>query len=211
LENFRASLMSDFAYLPRAAILRALIVRLRTDVQRVRSIWGDKMSTNVDGKPEVPRFQFRVGTLLVVMTGACLYLAFLPSDLSAETRIVLFVTFVVMTAYSAWLFHRSRQRPWTLPDKTITVKVDAKWLRRVKSPFIFMPVAALTGVSVTFAPFYLLWCGPVSDFGVVEWIAVPLCFLMIYLVPGFYMSLASEVMAQLVKMEMPEGSSDEAR
>jgi hypothetical protein len=63
------------------------------------------------------------------------------------------------------------------------------------------PIAAFTGVSLTFAPFFLFWCGQADNFGVFEWIAVPLCFLVIYIVPGFYMSLASEVMAELFKSE----------
>ncbi len=63
------------------------------------------------------------------------------------------------------------------------------------------PIASLTGVSLTFAPAYLLWCGPIEELGILEWVGVAACFLMIYLVPSFYMSLASEVMAQLIKSE----------
>lgn len=72
---------------------------------------------------------------------------------------------------------------------------------------IMMPVAALTGVSLTFAPLYLLLCGQMEEFGIVEWILVPVCFLVIYVVPSFYMGLAGEVMAQLLKYEDSSTSS----
>ena len=62
-------------------------------------------------------------------------------------------------------------------------------------------MAALTGVSLTFAPLYLLWCGQMQEWTVFHWIAVIACFLTIYFVPGFYMSLAAEVIGELVKID----------
>jgi hypothetical protein len=59
----------------------------------------------------------------------------------------------------------------------------------------------LTGVSLTFAPFYLFWCGQWQQLGILEWIVVALCFLVIYFVPGFYMHLASEIIAELAKID----------
>jgi hypothetical protein len=128
-------------------------------------------------------------------------LAIVPDDFPIPMTFAVFAIFAVGVAFTVRIAHQSKHRPWTIPEETITVQVDAKWLRRAKSPIIMMPIAALTGVSVTFAPLYLLYCGQFDEFGIVEWIGVPICFLIIYLVPGFYMSLASEVLGQLVKQQ----------
>jgi hypothetical protein len=69
------------------------------------------------------------------------------------------------------------------------------------------PIAALTGVSVTFAPLYLLQCGQMANLGILQWIIVALCFLVIYFVPGFYMKLAAEVIAELIKADEAAGNS----
>jgi hypothetical protein len=167
------------------------------------------MAINSDSNPD--RFQFNLRTLLIVVTAACLgfgLLAWLlPDDLSIEARLLVYVVFTAITASGAWAVYRSKQRTWKTPEDCISVKVDAKWLRRVKSPFIFMPIATFTGVSVTFAPLYLFSCGQIQEFGIFEWVAVPLCFLVIYLVPGFYMNLAGEVIAELLKAKATQHSS----
>ena len=167
------------------------------------------MSTNPSPNPE--RFQFTLRTLLIVVTVACVLLAILycvlPKSLPLEFRIALNFMVLATMAYSVPMIDQAKRRPWKTPENYVTVKVDAKWQRRVKSPFIFGPIAALTGVSLTFAPLFLLWCGQVQNFGIFEWIAVPLCLLMIYIVPGFYMRLASEVIAELLKSEtLPKSS-----
>lgn len=154
-----------------------------------------------------PHHQYSVRTVLLIMTMACVLLAItravVPDDESAWTKILMFLALAVPVAFGTWIIWRSQKRPWQLPENTITVQVDAKWLRRVKSPLIMLPIAALTGVSVTFAPLCLLWCGQIEKFGIVEWICVPVCFLVINLVPRFYMGIAGEVIAQLVKYEDP--------
>ena len=169
------------------------------------------MTTSNDRNHEPRRPQFRLRTLLLIMTATCvllgILLAILPESLPVETKIFTFLMFAVLIAFAARVVYQSKHRPWTLPEDTVTVQVDAKWLRRVKTPIIIWPIASLTGVSVSFAPLYLLWCGQMDEFGIVEWIGVPLCFVLIYVVPGFYMSLASEVMAQLVKSEKQPTSS----
>jgi hypothetical protein len=162
------------------------------------------MTTN--GSPE--RFQLKLATLLLVVTVACLLFGFLewtlPEDIPIGFRLIIYVSYTAMVLWVAWTIVRERRR-WPRPSPTdyVTVKVDTKWLRRLKSPFIFGPVAALTGVSLTFAPLFLLTCGQVREWTIYHWVAVSVSFLMIYLVPGFYMSLASEVMAELVKIEGP--------
>ena len=125
---------------------------------------------------------------------------FPTGELPIEMRLFMYLMFSAIIAAS------TVRRPWKTPANCVMVRVDAKWLRRVKSPFIFLPIAAGTGISLTFAPFYLFWCGQVEEFGIFEWIVVPLCFLIIYFVPGFYMSLASEVIAELYRTDMPPSS-----
>jgi hypothetical protein len=165
------------------------------------------MTADANPHPTPPKFQFRLLTLLAIITAACVLLGFLPSSLSPATRITIFAYVAFVAAVAALMIYRAKRRELIPPKETVTVAVDAKWVRRVKSRLIFMPVATLTGVSLTFAPLYLLWCGQLDTWGAVEWIAVPLCFAIIYLVPGFYMRLAGEVIAQLVKIDLPASNS----
>jgi hypothetical protein len=165
----------------------------------------DPHITDTEGKHDPSRPQFRLRTLLLITTATCVLLgitlAIVPESLPFKYKIFTFLFIAAMSAYAARMIYLSKHRPWKLPDDTVAVQVDAKWLRRVKSPFIMGPIAALTGVSLTFAPMCLLWCGQMEEFGALEWVLVPVCFLVIYVVPGFYMSLASEVLAQLVRLE----------
>jgi hypothetical protein len=160
------------------------------------------MATNKNSE----RFQFRLGALLLVVTAFCLLFGFLEWTLSEDIpigfRLVIYISYTAMVLWVAWTIVRERRR-WPRPSPTdyVTVKVDTKWLRRLKSPFIFGPVAALTGVSVTFAPLFLLTCGQVREWTMYHWVAVSVSFLVIYFVPSFYMSLASEVMAELAKID----------
>jgi hypothetical protein len=144
--------------------------------------------------PKFSGFRYSVRTLLVVATATCVVLGvlqwLLPPDIPIGMRVVVSVMIGALIAYAAWIFYQSKRHPWKTPEDYVIVKVDAKWKRRVRSPIIMGPIAAFTGVSLTFAPLYLFSCGQADKFGVFEWIAVPLCFLVIYLVPGFYMSLA---------------------
>jgi hypothetical protein len=168
------------------------------------------MATNSD--PD--RFQFRLVTLLLVVTAACLLFGFLewilPEDIPIGFRLIIYIAFTAMVLWVAWTIVRERRRwPRPSPADFVIVKVDTKWLRRVKSPFIFGPVATFTGVSVTFAPLFLLTCGQVQEWTIYHWFAVSVCFLMIYCVPSFYMSLAGEVIAELAKIDMlPAGTKN---
>jgi hypothetical protein len=168
------------------------------------------MTTNTNGKPDRPRFQFRVRTLLWLVTATCIILGIvqlvLPEDFPIEFEVMLYVYLAALSAYGVWEYRR-QHRQLMLPRDTVAVNVDVKWLRRVKSPLIMLPIAALTGVSTTAAPLFLFWCGQVEDgFGIVKWVAVSLCFLIIYIVPGFYMSLAGEVLGQLSKLDSHQNS-----
>lgn len=170
----------------------------------------DRDAANTESNRESSYPRFRLRTLLLITTAACLLLAttlaIVPKSLPTEMKVFAFLLFAAMFAYAARVIYQSKHRPWKLSENTITVQVDAKWLHRVKSPLILGPIAALTGVSLTAAPAYLLLCGQMDEFGIMEWVGVPASFLVIYFVPGFYMSLASEVIAQLLKHENSSAS-----
>jgi hypothetical protein len=80
----------------------------------------------------------------------------------------------------------------------VTVQIDEKWAKIARSP-IYVIVSALTGVSISFAPLFLYWSGKGKFYPRYEWIVVPLCFAVIYLVPLFYFRLGSVVAAELRK------------
>ena len=82
-------------------------------------------------------------------------------------------------------------------NEKITIELDSKWARRVKSPLYWI-VCALTGVSFVAAPRYLYQCGQ-GKFEEDSWWLVPVCFAVIYLVALFYISLAGEVIASIYR------------
>ncbi len=159
-----------------------------------------------DSNREPPRFSLQ--SLLIVVTAMCVFFGciawLLPEELPIEDRIMIYVTQGGVFAFAVCMIYHHKRRPWVTPTNYVTVKIDARWKDRVKSPLIMLPVSALTGVSLTFAPAYLLFCGQIAKFGIVQWTTVPLCFLAIYLVPNFYMKLASEVFAELLKSDAPD-------
>jgi len=78
----------------------------------------------------------------------------------------------------------------------VTVEIDQKWVTLARSPIYFI-VAALTGVSVTFAPLFLYWSGKGEFYPGYRGVIVPLCFAVIYCVPCFYFRLGSAVAKEL--------------
>lgn len=56
----------------------------------------------------------------------------------------------------------------------VTVDIGPMWARIVRSPVFFI-VAALQGVSVSFAPLFLYWSGQHRFYQGYEWFTVPLC------------------------------------
>jgi hypothetical protein len=78
----------------------------------------------------------------------------------------------------------------------VTVEIDRKLVTMARSP-IYLIVSALTGVSVTFAPLFLYWSGKGKFFPGYEKITVPLCFLVIFFVLGFYFCLGTAVAKEL--------------
>jgi hypothetical protein len=79
---------------------------------------------------------------------------------------------------------------------TVSVEIDPRWAKIVRSP-VYVVVSALTGVSVTFAPLFLYWSGKGRFFPGYEWLVVPTCFAVIFLVSSFYFVLGSKVARKL--------------
>jgi len=57
--------------------------------------------------------------------------------------------------------------------RTVTVEIDSSWVKFVRSP-AFIVVSALTGVSITFAPYFLYLSGQGKFFHGHERFIVPL-------------------------------------
>ena len=78
----------------------------------------------------------------------------------------------------------------------VTVEIDSTWAKIVRSPLYFA-FAALQGLSCSFAPLFLYWCGKGGYFQGFEPIVAVLCFAIIVLVPFFYFRLAGPVIREL--------------
>lgn len=78
----------------------------------------------------------------------------------------------------------------------VLIEIDSRWVKILRSPVYFV-IVALQGISVTFAPLFLYWSGKGNYFRGLEWLVVPLCFAVIFLVPGFYFLLGGSVIRQL--------------
>jgi hypothetical protein len=80
--------------------------------------------------------------------------------------------------------------------ENVTVQIDAKWAKIARSP-VYGIVVALQGVSVTFAPLFLYWCGKGGYVSGYEWIIAPICFAVIFLVPLFHFQFSNAVIRGL--------------
>ncbi len=78
----------------------------------------------------------------------------------------------------------------------VTVEVNSSFAKIARSPLYFV-IAALQGVSVSFAPLFLYWCGKGGYFQGFEPIIMPLCFAVIVLVPLFYFAPGGAVIKAL--------------
>jgi hypothetical protein len=84
---------------------------------------------------------------------------------------------------------------------TITIEIDSKWHRRLHSP-IYKAMSALRGVSVTFAPLFLYWCGQEENiFGAYKYVIVGISFAMIFVVPWYFERLGDVVSKELYKIK----------
>jgi len=146
--------------------------------------------------------RFSMKALLLTTTAICIVAAALSRLIEPRYQIGVWIMVAVYAVVGAMLYRQvksQRRRIEGISRHGIVVRVDAKWAKRVKSPW-FMLIAALTGVSTTFAPLCLLWCGSdYRSYETLEWVLVPACLMTIYLVPGFYMRLAGEVLQQLAE------------
>ena len=80
----------------------------------------------------------------------------------------------------------------------VTIEISSVWVRIVRSPLYWL-IAALQGVSISFAPLFLYWSGKGSFYPGSQWFVVPSCFAVIVLVGFFYMLLGSAVVGELRK------------
>ena len=80
----------------------------------------------------------------------------------------------------------------------VTIELDAKWQKFVRSR-LFHIVAAVQGISITFAPFLLYWTGKNSTLQAYEWVVVPVCFALVFIIPFFYFKLGAAVIRELLK------------
>jgi hypothetical protein len=81
----------------------------------------------------------------------------------------------------------------------VAIEIDSKWVKIVRSP-IYWVVAAFQGIALSFAPMFLYRSGKQEFFHGYEWIVVPSCFAVIYLVGLFYMILGGAVITELRKI-----------
>ena len=77
----------------------------------------------------------------------------------------------------------------------VSIEIDSGWVKVARSPAYFI-ITALQGVSVSFAPLFLYWSGR-NYFNGLEWLVVPLCFGIIFVVSVFYFWLGASVIRQL--------------
>lgn len=81
----------------------------------------------------------------------------------------------------------------------VTIEIDARWVKIVRSPLYWI-VASLQGLAISFAPLFLLESGKGMFPQGVQWVVVPLCLAVIWLVGFFYMWLGRDVIQELRKM-----------
>lgn len=108
---------------------------------------------------------------------------------------VLQYTFFAALFVAAILYSRRRQRllkSGAIPQVEITIRVPTRVYRLAQNrPLVFV-ISALTGVSITFFPlFVMLLGGSWESLG--DW-RVLSCLLATYLVPMFYINLAAPVL-----------------
>jgi len=86
--------------------------------------------------------------------------------------------------------------------ESVTIQIGATRARLARSP-VYWIIAALQGVSVTFAPLFLYWSGRGGySFGS-EWVILPLCFGVMYLVAIFHFPFSNRVIEELRRPRGP--------
>ena len=78
----------------------------------------------------------------------------------------------------------------------VSIEIDSRWIKVARSP-VYLIIASLQGISVSFAPLFLYWSGRGNYFNGLEWLVVPLCFAVIIIVSLFYFLLGGSVIRQL--------------
>jgi hypothetical protein len=88
---------------------------------------------------------------------------------------------------------------------TLTLELNDRWVKMVRSPVYFV-ATALMGVSVSLAPLFLYWSAQGKFFPGFEWITVPVCFAIIYCVPGFFFVLG-QAAAESLRQQPTQGET----
>jgi hypothetical protein len=88
---------------------------------------------------------------------------------------------------------------------TVTLELNDRWVKMVRSPVYFV-ATALMGVSVSFAPLFLYWSAQGKFFPGFEWIIVPVCFAVIYCVPGFFF-VFGQAAAESLRQQPTQGET----
>ena len=81
---------------------------------------------------------------------------------------------------------------------TLLVEMSEAWVRRLNSP-LYVVVNTLTGVSISFAPLFLLMLGIHNQWNVLTISTAAACFLVIFAIPMFYILLAGQVIKQVMR------------
>ena len=87
----------------------------------------------------------------------------------------------------------------------VTIQLDSKWVAEVHSPTKLKVLAALTGVSITFAPVFLFFSGyqvgRSSLRAAIAWVIVGLlCFASIHFVGRFFIRLGWAVVGEILQL-----------
>ena len=95
-------------------------------------------------------------------------------------------------------FHKRGEQPHPKDHlmSNVTIEINSKWVRIVRSP-IYWIVAALQGISISFAPLFLFWSGRGGYFPGHQAFVTPLCFAIIIFVQLFYFLLGAAVIKEL--------------
>jgi len=72
---------------------------------------------------------------------------------------------------------------------TLTIQIDDKWKQRIRSP-LYKVVSSMQGVALSFAPIFIYMIAKGIILKEVEWLVVPICFMIILVVGVFNLKLA---------------------
>lgn len=114
---------------------------------------------------------------------------------SDSTFYLFLVPLLIFVTFIAW--RRIRESEGKIAHETVEVRVPRFWFRAVRPAPVKYSLAALTGVSVSFAPLLLFFLGS-SGARMFDW-RVLTCLGAAYLVPFVYLRFGGLVLAEIWK------------